>query len=79
MILASCRAHQDRIRVHSGWLLQINDGSQVILFLYFKFDVISGFLVGMVSLDITILRRYLVKVPEGYPLEKAGPIFCAGK
>ena len=30
MILASCRAHQDRIRVHSGWLLQINDGSQVL-------------------------------------------------
>ena len=26
----------------------------------------------------TLFRRYLVKVPEGYPLEKAGPIFCAG-
>ena len=25
------------------------------------------------------LRRYLVKVPVGYPLEKAGPILCAGK
>ena len=26
----------------------------------------------------SFFRRYLVKVPEGYPLEKAGPIFCAG-
>ena len=34
-----------------------------------------NFLVGV---NITV-RRYLVKVPEGYPLEKAGPIFCAGK
>ena len=38
-----------------------------------------AFLLGMISLDITFLRRYLVKVPEGYPLEKAGPVFCAGE
>ena len=22
--------------------------------------------------------RYIVKIPEGYPLEAAGPVFCAG-
>ena len=30
------------------------------------------------QLQMPFFRRYLVKVPEGYPLEKAGPIFCAG-
>ena len=29
------RAHQDRVRVHPGWLLQIDDGSQVLF--NFKF------------------------------------------
>ena len=40
-----------------------------------RFFLISNF---NFNLNITF-RRYLVKVPEGYPLEKAGPIFCAGK
>lgn len=27
---------------------------------------------------ITVHRRFAVKIPQSYPLEKAGPIFCAG-
>jgi len=38
----------------------------------------SGFTQGGYCRSMTVHRRYLVKVPEGYPLEKAGPIFCAG-
>jgi len=26
----------------------------------------------------TVPERFIVKVPEGYPLESAGPVFCAG-
>ena len=25
-----------------------------------------------------VLSRFIVKVPDGYPLEAAGPVFCAG-
>ena len=67
----TCRAHQDWIRVHPGWLLQINDRPQV--FFDFNFEI------GILGRDGFIFRRYLVKVPVGYPLEKAGPIFCAGE
>merc|ERR1711990_826671 len=38
----------------------------------------SGFTQGGYCRSMTVHRRYLVKVPKGYPLEKAGPIFCAG-
>merc|ERR1711990_1141951 len=38
----------------------------------------SGFTQGGYCRSMTAHRRYLVKVPVGYPLQKAGPILCAG-
>merc|ERR1719481_2177926 len=38
----------------------------------------TGFTQGGYSGSMTIHRRYVVKVPKGYPLEKTGPILCAG-
>lgn len=37
----------------------------------------SGYSYGGYSASQTVNQRYLIKIPEGYPLEKAGPIFCA--
>ena len=33
------RAHQDRVRVHPGWLLQIHDRSQVLFDFNFRIGV----------------------------------------
>merc|ERR1719244_2298918 len=38
----------------------------------------TGFSQGGYSGSMTVHRRYIVKVPMGYPLEKTGPILCAG-
>merc|ERR1719154_164536 len=37
----------------------------------------TGYTFGGYSAQQTVNQRYLVKIPESYPLEKAGPIFCA--
>jgi len=37
----------------------------------------SGYTYGGYCGSQTVNQRYLVKIPESYPLEKAGPIFCA--
>jgi len=33
---------------------------------------------GGYSESYTLNGKYLIKIPEGYPMESAGPIFCAG-
>jgi len=33
---------------------------------------------GGYSGSITVNQRFIVKIPTGYPLEAAGPVFCAG-
>merc|ERR1719334_1256269 len=33
---------------------------------------------GGYSGSITVNKRFIVKIPTGYPLEAAGPVFCAG-
>lgn len=38
----------------------------------------SGFTYGGYSGSIAVHQRYIVKIPDGYPLEAAGPVFCAG-
>jgi len=38
----------------------------------------TGFTYGGYSGSIAVHRRYIVKIPDGYPLEAAGPVFCAG-
>ena len=37
----------------------------------------SGYTYGGYSGSQTINQRYLIKIPEGYALQAAGPIFCA--
>eukprot|EP00088_Acartia_fossae_P005372 TRINITY_DN1236_c0_g1_i1.p1 TRINITY_DN1236_c0_g1~~TRINITY_DN1236_c0_g1_i1.p1 ORF type:complete len:377 (-),score=117.63 TRINITY_DN1236_c0_g1_i1:39-1118(-) len=37
----------------------------------------SGYTYGGYSASQTVNQRYLIKIPDTYPLEKAGPIFCA--
>lgn len=37
----------------------------------------SGYTYGGYSASQTVNQRYLVRIPSGYPLEAAGPIFCA--
>lgn len=38
----------------------------------------SGYTYGGYSGKMTANRRFILKIPDGYPLEMAGPIFCAG-
>jgi len=38
----------------------------------------SGWTYGGYSGSYTVNQRFLVKIPAGFPLEAAGPIFCAG-
>ena len=38
----------------------------------------SGYTFGGYSGSQTVHQRFLVKIPDGYPLEAAGPVFCAG-
>ena len=35
-------------------------------------------LVNAFKKNIYFSFRYIVKIPDGYPLEAAGPVFCAG-
>jgi len=37
----------------------------------------SGYTFGGYSASQTVNQRYIIKIPDDYPLEKAGPIFCA--
>ena len=39
----------------------------------------TGFTQGGYCGSMTAHRRFIVKVPKGYPLEMTGPILCAGK
>ena len=38
----------------------------------------KGWTFGGYSASQTVHQRFIVKVPEGFPLEAAGPVFCAG-
>ena len=38
----------------------------------------TGYTFGGYSNKITLDKRYVAKIPDGYPLEAAGPVFCAG-
>merc|ERR550519_1423455 len=38
----------------------------------------KGWTYGGYSASQTVHQKFIVKVPAGYPLEAAGPIFCAG-
>jgi len=38
----------------------------------------KGWTFGGYSASQTVNQRFIVKVPEGFPLEAAGPVFCAG-
>ena len=41
-----------------------------------KTDV--GYTLGGYSSKISINQHYVLRIPTGYPLEKAGPVFCSG-
>ena len=38
----------------------------------------TNYTFGGYSTKITLHRKYIARIPEGYPLEAAGPVFCAG-
>jgi len=38
----------------------------------------SGYTYGGYSKSYTANQRYIVKIPDGFPLEAAGPVLCAG-
>ena len=38
----------------------------------------SGYTYGGYTASHTLQESYLIKIPDAYPLEKAGPVFCAG-
>jgi len=38
----------------------------------------SGWTYGGYSASQTVHERYIVAIPDGFPLEAAGPVFCAG-
>ena len=38
----------------------------------------SGWTFGGYSCSQTVHQRFIIKIPEGFPLEAAGPVFCAG-
>ena len=38
----------------------------------------SGWTYGGYTGRHTVPERFVIKVPDGFPLESAGPVFCAG-
>jgi len=38
----------------------------------------TGFTYGGFSGSLSVHERFIIKIPRGYPLEAAGPLFCAG-
>jgi uncharacterized zinc-type alcohol dehydrogenase-like protein len=38
----------------------------------------TGHTQGGYSKSMTVNRRFVIMIPKGYPLDKAGPIFCSG-
>ena len=38
----------------------------------------TGWTFGGYSGSQTVNERYIIKIPDGFPLEAAGPVFCAG-
>jgi len=38
----------------------------------------SGWTYGGYSASQTVHEKFIIKIPDGYPLEAAGPVFCAG-
>merc|ERR1719295_527680 len=38
----------------------------------------SGWTYGGYSASQTVHQNFIVKIPDGFPLEAAGPVFCAG-
>merc|ERR1719219_3304691 len=38
----------------------------------------SGWTFGGYSCSQTVHQRFIIKIPDGFPLEAAGPVFCAG-
>ena len=31
-----------------------------------------------IIINIIVIVRFIIKIPDGFPLESAGPVFCAG-
>jgi len=38
----------------------------------------SGWTYGGYSASQTVNQKFIIKIPDGYPMEAAGPVFCAG-
>ena len=38
----------------------------------------SGWTYGGYTGRHTVPERFIIRVPDGFPLESAGPVFCAG-
>ena len=45
---------------------------------YGRIQTGSGWTFGGYSCSQTVHQRFVIKVPDGFPLEAAGPVFCAG-
>ena len=51
---------------------------QVNIFDTFLFDQPVGIPNSKKIFIVEIVVRFIVKIPEGFPLQSAGPVFCAG-
>lgn len=45
---------------------------------YGRISTGTGHTLGGYSESITVNEKFMLKIPDGYPMEAAGPIFCAG-
>lgn len=43
-----------------------------------KISTKLGHTLGGYSAKMSVNQRYVIKIPKGFPMEKAGPLFCAG-
>ena len=60
------------IKTNTGWTLGGYSGSQTVNEKYVLYNI------NIISPLHTHVLRFIVTIPDGFPLEAAGPVFCAG-
>jgi len=63
----------DEQQCEGGFTMTYNDDIK-----HNQLNTSTGYTYGGYSCRTTVHQRFVIKIPEQYPLECAGPIFCAG-
>jgi len=72
MTCPGCEAGEEHLCA-KGMTMTYNDATK-----HGHLSTDSGWTYGGYSGSHTVNQRFIVKIPDGFPLEAAGPVFCAG-